>query len=287
MMTTASRPAAASSPAVTAIWCPKLRASAITVTRVVGRAQLEQQVQRLVAAAVVDVDELEVEVGPLVRRGRPAPRGTPRCRRPRCGPAARRRPVVERGSCIVSRSRGRGGRRYCVVAVRPLWSLCVRPVSSRSGPPRLPTRAFGRRRDRSPITSLSVSFLRRLPWFAVPLAIFAADARSSTPSMLLVLAPCRRSTGRRAARSHLLVPTLVDPAGPTSTCRQLGRAVVPLIVEHGYPGHMPAVDGVVQVTSGRSTRCTRLWSACDVDWPPVRCRGLPRQSWLRRRPRCA
>ena len=33
MITTASRPAAASSPAVTAIWCPKLRASAITVTR--------------------------------------------------------------------------------------------------------------------------------------------------------------------------------------------------------------------------------------------------------------
>ena len=33
MMITASRPAAASSPAVTAIWCPKLRASEITVTR--------------------------------------------------------------------------------------------------------------------------------------------------------------------------------------------------------------------------------------------------------------
>ena len=35
----------------------------------VGLAELEQQVERLVAAAVVDVDELEVEVGPLVGRG--------------------------------------------------------------------------------------------------------------------------------------------------------------------------------------------------------------------------
>ena len=68
MTITASRPAAASSPAVTAIWCPKLRASEITVTRSSAARSSQQQVERGVAAAVVDVDELEVEVGALVRR---------------------------------------------------------------------------------------------------------------------------------------------------------------------------------------------------------------------------
>src|SRR6476661_2812908 len=136
-----------------------------------------------------------------------------------------------------------GGRRYCVVAVRTLWPPCVRPVSSRSVPPRLPTRAFGRRRDRSPITSLSVSFLRRLPWFAVPLAIFALT-RAADAVMILVIA--RDQIPAAALSGDLPLPTLVDPHSYFHVIANWDGQWYRLIAGHGYPSTLPTRDGVVQ-----------------------------------------
>ena len=62
-MRTAASPAAHCKPAVTAVSWPKLREEREDPHARIGALQLAQEVQRGVMAAVVDIDELEVEIG--------------------------------------------------------------------------------------------------------------------------------------------------------------------------------------------------------------------------------
>ena len=76
MITTASRPGGGVEPGGHRDLVPEVAGQRDHRHPLVGLAQLEEQVERAVAAAVVDVDELEVEVGTLVRGGDAGPRGT-------------------------------------------------------------------------------------------------------------------------------------------------------------------------------------------------------------------
>lgn len=81
-------------------------------------------------------------------------------------------------------------------------------------------------------------------WYALPLAIFAVS-RLIDAFLLVVLGRSQFDPSELPVAPH---------RPPLETGRTYGDLVANwdgqwyrYIVEHGYPGHMPAVDGVVQV----------------------------------------
>ena len=113
-----------------------------------------------------------------------------------------------------------------LVWLRWFWVIgpgVIVPMSddSRSDRPDPPN---GRPCDGSPIASLPVSFLRRTPWFAVPLGIFLL---TRVVGALLIVLVARDQIPASALPPHMPMPTLVDPRVVPPRDRQLGRPVVP------------------------------------------------------------
>ncbi len=94
-------------------------------------------------------------------------------------------------------------RRYCAVPVRRVCFGHPSPMDLLSRGSRNPRRACGSR-----ILSLPVSFLRRAPWYVVPLAIFLL---TRLVDGVLILLAARHQIPASALAPDLPLPTLVDP----------------------------------------------------------------------------
>ncbi|MFZ2014505.1 MAG: hypothetical protein WAV00_11830 [Nocardioides sp.] len=84
---------------------------------------------------------------------------------------------------------------------------------------------------------------RRVPWYAVPLAIFAAT-RLIDGVLIVLLA--RHQVPASALPTDQLMPTLVDPHTYTHVIANWDGQWYRAIAAHGYPRHLPVLHGVVQ-----------------------------------------
>jgi hypothetical protein len=100
-----------------------------------------------------------------------------------------------------------------------------------------------RRDSGSRIPSLLVNFLRRTPWYVVPLAIFLL---TRLVDVVLVVLVARDQVPASALGSDLPLPTLVDPHSYFHVIANWDGQWYRLIASHGYPSTLPTQDGVVQ-----------------------------------------
>src|SRR3954469_8170817 len=87
------------------------------------------------------------------------------------------------------------------------------------------------------------SFLRRVPWFSVPLGIFALTRLVDAVAIVLM---ARHQIPASSLPSGVAVPTVVDPPSYLSAIQSWDGQWYRQIVEHGYPTTLPTRDGVVQ-----------------------------------------
>jgi hypothetical protein len=88
-----------------------------------------------------------------------------------------------------------------------------------------------------------VGSLRRVPWFSVPLAIFAVT-RLIDAVVIVLLA--RHQIPPSSLPSDVPIPTVVDPPSYLSAIQSWDGQWYRQIVEHGYPRTLPTQDGEVQ-----------------------------------------
>src|SRR3954465_6616651 len=93
------------------------------------------------------------------------------------------------------------------------------------------------------ITCVVVSFLRRVPWFSVPLGIFALTRLVDAVAIVLM---ARHQIPASSLPAGVAVPTVVDPPSYLSAIQSWDGQWYRQIVEHGYPTTLPTRDGVVQ-----------------------------------------
>ena len=85
--------------------------------------------------------------------------------------------------------------------------------------------------------------LGRLPWFSVPLGIFALTRLVDAVAIVLM---ARHQVPASSLPSGVAVPTVVDPPSYLSAIQSWDGQWYRQIVEHGYPTTLPTQDGVVQ-----------------------------------------
>jgi len=88
-----------------------------------------------------------------------------------------------------------------------------------------------------------VKLARRAPWYAVPLGIFLLT-RLVDVALIVLLA--RDQIPASALPAHMPMPTLVDPASYFHVIANWDGQWYRQIATHGYPTHVPVVDGVLQ-----------------------------------------
>ena len=88
-----------------------------------------------------------------------------------------------------------------------------------------------------------MSFLRRAPWYVVPLAIFVLTRLVDAVLIILV---ARDQIPASALGSDLPLPTLVDPHSYFHVIANWDGQWYRLIAAHGYPTTLPTQHGVVQ-----------------------------------------
>jgi hypothetical protein len=88
-----------------------------------------------------------------------------------------------------------------------------------------------------------VGFLRRLPWFSVPLGIFAFTRIVDAFAIVLM---ARHQIPASSLPSGVAVPTVVDPPSYLSAIQSWDGQWYRQIAEHGYPSTLPTHDGTVQ-----------------------------------------
>jgi hypothetical protein len=95
----------------------------------------------------------------------------------------------------------------------------------------------------SRLASLSVSFLRRTPWYVVPLAVFLLTRALGA---LLIIVVARDQIPASALPTDMPLATLVDPHSYLHVIANWDGQWYRLIAGHGYPSDLPTQDGVVQ-----------------------------------------
>jgi hypothetical protein len=88
-----------------------------------------------------------------------------------------------------------------------------------------------------------VSFLRRAPWYVVPLGIFLLTRLVSGVLIILV---ARNQIPATALPPHMPMPTLVDPPSYLHVIANWDGQWYRQIAEHGYPSHVRSVHGALQ-----------------------------------------
>jgi hypothetical protein len=85
-----------------------------------------------------------------------------------------------------------------------------------------------------------VSFLRRTPWFAVPLGVFLV---TRVVGALLIVLVARDQIPASALPPPMPMPTLVDPASYLHVIANWDGQWYRAIAAHGYPSHVASVHG--------------------------------------------
>ena len=88
-----------------------------------------------------------------------------------------------------------------------------------------------------------MSFLRRTPWYVVPLAIFLL---TRVVSGVLIVLVARDQIPASALPPDMPIPTLVDPHTYLHVIANWDGQWYRQIAAHGYPSHVPVVDGSLQ-----------------------------------------
>jgi hypothetical protein len=88
-----------------------------------------------------------------------------------------------------------------------------------------------------------VDWVRRWPWYVVPLGIFLA-MRAVDAGLVVVVA--RDQISSSLLPPGLTVPSLVDPPSYLHVIANWDGHWYRLIAAHGYPAHLPVLHGVVQ-----------------------------------------
>jgi hypothetical protein len=88
-----------------------------------------------------------------------------------------------------------------------------------------------------------VKLARRAPWYAVPLGIFLLTRLVDVALIMLV---ARDQIPASALPPHMPMPTLVDPSSYLHVIANWDGQWYRQIAAHGYPAHVPVVDGVLQ-----------------------------------------